>query len=239
MARRLAAGGYAVAVLDRHAAAAQAAAAGLPNSGPAPKLSLACDVSSAREVNDAMTHVHDWIRRAGGRDGLDVLVNSAGITRDALAGALSEADWDAVMDVNCKGTFLVCQAAAREIPVADAAAGARDRAFVNISSVVGAHGNIGQANYAASKAGVIGLSKTLAKEYVRQGIRVNCILPGFIATPMAAAVPQRVMEKMIAAIPMRRVGRPEEVAEAVYFLASPASSYVTGTTLEVGGGLWV
>jgi 3-oxoacyl-[acyl-carrier protein] reductase len=162
---------------------------------------------------------------------LDVLINNAGITRDGRFEQMSVEQFDLVIDVNLRGVFHGAQA------VLPAMLAAGKGAIVNTSSVVGLHGNYGQTNYAAAKAGVIGMTKTWAREFGSKGIRVNAVAPGFIATPMTAAVPQKVAEKMVAGVPLQRLGRPEDIAAAYAFLASDDAAYVTGAVLEVSGGL--
>jgi len=172
---------------------------------------------------------------------LDILINNAGINRDGLVVKVKDGQvqlmgddqWDPVLAVNLKGTFLCAQAAA--VPMIERGKGGR---VVNTSSI-GALGNIGQANYAASKAGVIGLTKTLALEWARFGITVNCIAPGATATRMTAGIPEKLMEGLLAKIPLRRLAQPEEIAEAHLFLASDAAAYITGQVLFVDGGISV
>jgi 3-oxoacyl-[acyl-carrier protein] reductase len=171
---------------------------------------------------------------------IDVLVNNAGITRDAQlvkwkegqkTGEMSERDFDAVIDVNLKGVFLCSRAVA---PRMIAGGGG---VILNASSVVGLYGNFGQTNYAATKAGVISMTRTWARELGRYNIRVNAVAPGFIATDMALAIPEKVLQGMIAHTPLGRMGKPEDIAEAYYWLASDAAGFITGTVLSVDGGL--
>jgi len=161
---------------------------------------------------------------------LDILVNNAGITRDAMLHKMSEAQWDAVLAVNLSGPFRLGQAAARHMMVRK-----RGR-IVNIASLAWL-GNVGQSNYAAAKAGLIGMTRTWALELGRHGITVNAVAPGFIETPMTQAVPSAVHEKFLRKIPMQRVGQPEDVARMVAFLASDDAAYVTGQCIAVDGGL--
>ncbi|CAN7996386.1 unnamed protein product [Ixodes hexagonus] len=166
---------------------------------------------------------------------VSIVVNCAGITRDCFLLDMTEEAFDSVNTINLKGTYLVTQAAAREMVSQNVAEGS----IVNISSIVGKTGNLGQCNYAASKAGVVGLTKTVALELARHNIRCNAVMPGFIDTPMVAQVPDKVMSKLLPRIPLGRTGTPEEVAEVVLFLCSPRSSYVTGSVLEVTGGMFM
>ncbi len=163
--------------------------------------------------------------------GLQVLVNNAGITRDTLSMRMKDDDWDAVIDTNLKAVFRACRAATKPMM--------RQRygRIINITSVVGRSGNAGQANYAAAKAGVAGLTRSLARELGARNITVNCVAPGFIATDMTKGLNDAVKTALLASIPLGRLGAAEEVAHAVAFLASPQSSYITGTELHVNGGM--
>ena len=162
---------------------------------------------------------------------IDVLVNNAGITKDGLLMRMSEADWDAVLDVNLKGTFLCTKAVMRGMMKQ------RSGTIVNIASVIGLMGNAGQANYAASKGGVISFSKTVAKELASRNVRCNAVAPGFIRTAMTDALDEDVQNKMKELIPLRRFGEPEDVANVVLFLASDVSAYVTGQVISTCGGM--
>lgn len=164
---------------------------------------------------------------------IDILVNNAGITRDRLIVRMTEEDWDAVLDVNLKGTFNCTKAALRYM------AKQKSGKIVSIASVSGEMGNPGQANYAASKAGVIGFTKTIAREYASRGINVNAVAPGFIQTAMTDAIPEKAKETLKQMIPMERLGQPEDVAQAVLFLVSERSSYITGQVLNVNGGIYM
>jgi 3-oxoacyl-[acyl-carrier protein] reductase len=164
---------------------------------------------------------------------VDILVNNAGIARDKLILRMTEEDWDAVLNINLKGTFNCTKAVVRHMSKQ------RSGKIVNIASVVGEMGNAGQGNYAASKAGVIGFTKTIAREFAQRGINVNAIAPGYIETPMTDALPDKAKEELKRLIPMDRLGKPEDVAEAVLFLVSEASSYITGQVLNVNGGIYM
>ncbi len=183
------------------------------------------DVADAESVSAGIRSIEADFGR------IDVLVNNAGITKDRLLIRMSEADWDAVLDVNLKGVFLCTKTAARGM------AKRRSGAIVNIASIIGLVGNTGQANYAASKGGVISFSKTVAKEMASRSVRCNVVAPGFIQTAMTDALDDDVQAKMKALIPLARFGRPEDVANVVLFLASDAAGYVTGQVLSTCGGM--
>lgn len=162
---------------------------------------------------------------------IDILINNAGITRDGLLMKMKESDWNSVLDVNLKGVFLCTKAVVR--PMMQQKGGS----IVNITSVVGITGNAGQANYSASKAGVIGFTKSIAKEIGSKGVRVNAVAPGFINTKMTEALPEEVKKAYMANIPLKRYGEPEEIAEVVAFLCEDRSRYMTGQVLKVDGGM--
>jgi 3-oxoacyl-[acyl-carrier protein] reductase len=162
---------------------------------------------------------------------VDILVNNAGITRDMLLMRMSEEDWDAVLDTNLKGAFHCIKAVQRVL------LRKRSGRIISIGSISGLVGNVGQANYAAAKAGLVGLTKSLAKELGSRNITVNVVAPGFVQTDMTAKMPQELMQQALAHIPLGRIGQPEDVAAAVAFLASPAAAYITGQVLCVDGGL--
>jgi 3-oxoacyl-[acyl-carrier protein] reductase len=164
---------------------------------------------------------------------VDILVNNAGITRDGLALTMSEADWDAVLSVNLKGAFLMSKAVLRGMIKR------RRGSIVNISSVVGRRGNAGQVNYSAAKAGLLGLTKTLAKEVASRNVRVNAVAPGYIETEMTAALDETARNALISQIPLGRIGTPQGVADAVAFLAGDKASFITGAVLAVDGGLGI
>jgi 3-oxoacyl-[acyl-carrier protein] reductase len=171
----------------------------------------------------------DAIIKESGR--LDILVNNAGITRDNLVIRMKETEWDAVLQVNLKGAYNCIRAASKPMIKQ------RYGRIINISSVVGVMGNAGQANYAASKAGLLGLTRSVARELASRHITVNAVAPGFIQTEMTEALPLKTKEEMLAQIPMGRFGTPEEVAQAVAFLASPAAAYITGQVIHINGGM--
>ncbi len=162
----------------------------------------------------------------------DVLVNNAGITRDKSFGKMTFEDWNAVINTNLTGLFNVTKILSEKFN-----ATSKDKRIINISSVVGLYGNFGQTNYAAAKAGVIGMTKTLAKELGRKGFTVNAVAPGFIATAMTNAMPKETLDQMAAKVPVARLGTPNDIANAVLFLASEQAAYINGTTLSVDGGI--
>lgn len=168
---------------------------------------------------------------ADGLGELEILVNCAGVTRDGLLPRMSDADWLDVIETNLSSAFRTCRAASQRMMLR------RSGSIINITSISASHGNPGQTNYAASKAGLIGLSKSLAKELARRRVRVNAVAPGFFDTPMTRAMPDRAIELAVKAIPMRRMGQPEELAGMVRFLAGPQASYITGHVFYVDGGL--
>ncbi len=162
---------------------------------------------------------------------IDVLINNGGIVQDALISKMTEEQWDRVININLKGAFNCIQA------VVESMAGQGSGVIINTSSVVGLYGNIGQANYSAAKAGLIGLTKTLAKELGKKGIRINAVAPGFIMTPMTSNVPEKILEVMKEKTPLRRLGKAEDVAHAYLYLASDEANFVNGAVLSVDGGL--
>jgi len=186
---------------------------------------IALDVTDAAALEAAV----DGIVQAHGA--LHILVNNAGITRDVLAMRMKDADWDAVLDTNLKAVFRASRAVMRTMMKQ------RYGRIVNITSVVGASGNPGQANYAAAKAGVAGMTRALARELGSRGITVNCVAPGFIATDMTDQLPDAQKAALLAQIPLGRLGSPQEIADAVAFLASPRAAYITGTEMHVNGGM--
>lgn len=186
---------------------------------------VAADVSQAREVEEMTRTVLDRFGR------IDILVNNAGITRDALLLRLEESDWDSVLNINLKGTYNCCKSVLRTMMKQ------RFGRIVNIASVVGIAGNAGQTNYAASKAGIIGFTRSLAREVASRNITVNAVAPGFIETDMTKVLTSQQQEALLKTIPLQRLGKPEDVAAAVIFLLSGGASYITGQTIAVDGGM--
>jgi 3-oxoacyl-[acyl-carrier protein] reductase len=185
---------------------------------------LPCDLSNAAAVEDL---VKQAVEAMGS---VDILVNNAGITRDALAMRMSDEDWLSVIEVNLTSTFRLCRAAIRPMMKA------RWGRIINVTSVVAQAGNPGQVNYAAAKAGVAGLSRSLAQEVASRGITVNCVAPGLVETAMTDKLNDEQRAKILTAVPVGRIGRPEEIAAGVVFLASVEAGYVTGATLDINGG---
>ena len=185
------------------------------------------DVSCAAEVEALIQAV------AAEQGRLGILVNNAGITKDGLLLRMKEEEWDAVLDTNLKGAFLCMKAAAKVMTKA------RHGRIVNISSVVGEMGNPGQVNYCASKAGMFGMTKSAARELAKRNVTVNAVAPGFIETDMTAVLPEKAREALLQEIPLERLGAPEDVANAVWFLVSPLADYVTGQVLSVNGGMYM
>ncbi len=188
---------------------------------------LCLNVNDPQAVEAAVTQI------VAAHGGLHVLVNNAGITRDTLALRMKDEDWDAVLDTNLKAVFRLSRAVMRPMMKQ------RWGRIINITSVVGASGNAGQANYAAAKAGVAGMTRALARELASRHITVNCVAPGFIGTDMTAQLPPAQQEALLQQIPLGRLGTPEEVAQAVVFLAGPHAGYITGTELHINGGMFM
>ncbi len=221
IARALHAAGARVAVVGRDQARAEAVAAELGERAAG----VACDVAQGDQVEAAIVAAE----RALGP--IDILVNNAGLTRDNILLRLTDADWNAVLDANLKGAFYTTRAVIKGMMKR------RAGRIVNITSIVGLTGNKGQANYAASKAGLIGFTKSVAKEYASRGVLANCVAPGFIETDMTAALPDEARATLLQDIALGRLGRPEDVAGAVLFLASDLAGYMTGQVLVVDGGM--
>lgn len=208
---------------DKNLASAQETIATLGSEA----LALEVDVSSTDSVAKALSATLDKYKRPPG-----VIVNSAGIVRDNYFLKMPEKDFDAVYKVNLKGTFLVMQYFAKSLVEYK-----KTGTIINLSSIIAKINNVGQANYTASKSGVISLTKVAAKEFGKFNIRVNAVLPGFIDTPMVAGIPDKAKEAALASCPLNRLGKPEEIAEVIAFLASDKASYINGATIEVTGGL--
>ena len=221
IANTLYAAGAKVAVVGRDAARARDVAAAMGSRA----FGVACDVAQEDQVISAVAAAEAAL------GAVDVLVNNAGLTRDNILLRLSEQDWDAVLDANLKGAFHTTRAVIKGMMKR------RAGRIINMSSIVGLTGNKGQANYAASKAGLIGFTKSVAKEYASRNILVNCIAPGFIDTDMTASLPDAARATLLEQIALGRLGRPEDVAGAVLFLASDLAGYITGQVLVVDGGM--
>lgn len=222
IAEALAQGGARVAVVARNAAGAEAAAAELPGEG---HRGYGCDVASGEAVAETVGAVEADLGPVG------ILVNNAGITRDNLLLRMKEEDWDAVLDVNLKGAFHTVKAVAKGMMKR------RDGVIVNVTSVVGLMGNAGQANYAASKAGLVGFTKSVARELASRGVRCNAVAPGYIRTDMTAELGDAQAEALQDSIPLQRLGDPDDISGVVRFLAGPGARYITGQVLAVDGGM--
>jgi 3-oxoacyl-[acyl-carrier protein] reductase len=225
IAKRLADGGAKVAVVSRTEANAAKTAEAINGAHPGAAKAYAVDVAdfqAVQELGEAI--VADFGK-------VDILVNNAGVTRDGLSMRMSSEDWDAVVDTNLKGAFNFIRAVQRPM------AKQRSGRIINIASVVGITGNAGQANYSASKAGLIGLTKTIARELSGRGITSNVVAPGFIETDMTAVLPESIRTAVVGKIPLARFGAPDDIAAAVAFLAGPEAGYITGQVLVVDGGM--
>jgi 3-oxoacyl-[acyl-carrier protein] reductase len=223
IARALHGAGAKVAVVGRDTDRARSVAGELGDRAAG----VACDVAVAEQVEAALSAAETALGP------VDILVNNAGLTRDNILLRLTEADWDAVLDANLKGAFHTTRAAIKGMMKR------RSGRIINVTSVVGLSGNKGQSNYAASKAGLIGFTKSVAKEYAGRGILANCIAPGYIETDMTSGLPEAAKATLLQGIALGRLGRPEDVAGMALFLASDLASYITGQVLVVDGGLVV
>jgi 3-oxoacyl-[acyl-carrier protein] reductase len=226
IALALASDGADVAICDVNLEAAQKTAADIEGKGRR-SLALKANVAASVEVTAMIDQIVDKFGR------IDILVNNAGITRDGLILRMKDEDWDLVLSINLKGSFLCSKAALKYMTKQ------RGGTIISIASIVGAMGNAGQANYVASKAGLIGLTKTIAREYANRGITANAVAPGFIDTAMTQGLPENVKTELSKQIPLGKLGTPEDVANAVRFLASPWANYITGQVIHVNGGMYM
>ena len=226
VAKAFAEKGALVIIMGRNQAQAQGIAAQIKTQGHLAD-GFGCDVTNLVNVQETVNKILDIHKR------IDILVNNAGVTRDNLLLRLGENDWDEVIKVNLKGTFNVTKVVAKEM------LRAKKGKIISIASVIGMTGNIGQANYAASKAGIIAFSKSVAKEFAYRNITVNVVAPGYIRTDMTAKLSEEVQQKVLGNIPLSRFGEVSDVAGVCLFLASPAANYITGQTIVVDGGLTI
>jgi 3-oxoacyl-[acyl-carrier protein] reductase len=226
IAETLAAAGAKVACIDVNEEALADTVVAIRSAGGTAE-PIACDVTQSERVTETV----DKVLELWGK--LDILVNNAGITRDNVIVRMKDEQWDAVLNINLRGTFLFTRAAARPMMKA------RGGRIINIASVSGMMGNPGQVNYSASKAGVIGLTRTVSKELASRSVTVNAVAPGFIATDMTAALGDELLQEIRKQVPLGRMGEPQDVADAVLFLASDAASFITGHILTVDGGITV
>jgi len=226
IALALATDGADVAICDVNLEAALKTATDIEAKG-IKSLALKANVAASADVTAMLEQVVEKLGR------VDILVNNAGITRDGLILRMKDEDWDLVLSINLKGAFLCAKAALKHMTKQ------RSGTIINIASIVGAMGNAGQANYVASKAGLIGLTKTIAREYANRNITANAVAPGFIETAMTQALSENVRQELAKQIPMGKLGSPQDVANAVRFLASPEASYITGQVVHVNGGMYM
>jgi len=226
IALRLASNGADLAIIDMNLEKTEETAKEIEKLGRK-AIALRANVANLKEAEAIMD---ETVARFGS---IHILVNNAGITRDALILRMKEEDWDAVIDVNLKGTFNCTKSAVKYMSKQ------KYGRIINIASIVGEMGNAGQANYSASKAGVIALAKTVAREFAARNITCNAIAPGFIETSMTQALPEKVREELAKQIPMGRLGAPEDVSEGVLFLVSDAANYITGQVLNINGGMYM
>lgn len=217
--------GATIALSGTREEALQALATELRATGSSPIHVIPCNLSDPNAVEALFPKAEELMGK------VDILVNNAGITRDGLTVRMNDEDWAHVLDVNLTSSFRLCRAALKTMMKR------RNGRIINISSIVGVTGNAGQANYAATKAGLIGLSKSLAQEVASRGITVNCIAPGFITSSMTGGLSDKVKENILASVPQGRMGSPEEIAAGAVYLASPEAAYITGQTLHINGGM--
>lgn len=225
IAHRFASEGAQVILISRNPASCGGAAKAINAEFPGSCQAFPCDVADAAAVDACIKAI------LAVNPSIDILVNNAGITKDGLLMRMKEADWDAVMDTNLKSVFLFVKALMRTLMKSPAGR------IINMSSIVGMTGNLGQTNYSASKAGVIGFTKSVAQELASRKVTCNAIAPGFIATEMTDAIPEKAREAMIARIPLADMGKPDDIAAAALFLASDEARYITGQVLVVDGGM--